>query len=125
VAPPAAADGGGRPPRPGGGPHLVAFRPGGPAVGEPPWPGALLSGGGHGLAFLHAQDELNDIAPTERRGEVTAAFICVIYLVVGGSVIATGLLDLEVSLSVAVGIVAVALAAGALATAAWQTRRAI
>jgi MFS family permease len=86
--------------------------------------GALLSGGGHGLAFLHAQDELNDIAPAERRGEVTAAFICCIYLVVGGSVIATGLLDLEVSLSVAVEIVAVALAAGALATAAWQARRA-
>ena len=36
---------------------------------------ALLGGAGHGLAFLGAQAEINELAPVERRGEVTAAFI--------------------------------------------------
>jgi hypothetical protein len=52
---------------------------------------------------------------------VTAAFICCIYLVVAGAVIASGLLDLRLSLSVAVGAVALVLAA-AVATAGWQAR---
>jgi MFS family permease len=80
----------------------------------------LAAGAGHGLGFLNAQDELNAIAPAEHRGEVTAAFISCIYLVVASSVIATGLLDRWLSLSVAVGGVAVVLAAVALATSAWQ-----
>jgi MFS family permease len=84
--------------------------------------GAVLAGAGHGLAFLDAQDELNRIAPAERRGEVTAAFICCIYAVVGGGVIATGLLDLRFSLSLSVSVVALVLAATALAAAAWQVR---
>ena len=82
--------------------------------------GAAAAGAGHGFGFLNAQDELNAIAPSERRGEVTAAFICCIYLVVAGAVIASGLLDLRLSLSMAVGAVAVALAAAAVATAGWQ-----
>jgi len=82
--------------------------------------GAVAAGAGHGVGFLSAQDELNTIAPAERRGEVTAAFIGCIYLVVAGSVIATGLLDRLFSLSVAVGSVAIVLAAIAAATVAWQ-----
>jgi MFS family permease len=81
--------------------------------------GALLAGAGHGIGFLGAQDELNRIAPDEQRGEVTAAFITGIYALVGTSVIAVGVLDLRVSLSLAVAIVAGALAAAALAAAAW------
>jgi predicted MFS family arabinose efflux permease len=84
--------------------------------------GAVAAGAGHGTGFLHAQDELNAIAPTDRRGEVTAAFICCIYLVVGGAVIAAGLLSLGLSLPVAVTVVALALAAGALLAAAWQVK---
>ena len=84
--------------------------------------GAIATGAGHGLAYLDAQDELNGIAPADRRGEVTAAFICCIYAVVGGGVVSAGVLDLWVSLSVAVGAVAVVLAAGALCTAVWQLR---
>jgi len=84
--------------------------------------GAVATGAGHGFAFLNAQDELNAIAPPERRGEVTAAFICCIYAVVAGAVIATGLLDLGVSLAAAVGAVVVALAGAALAIAGWQAR---
>jgi hypothetical protein len=82
--------------------------------------GAVAAGVGHGLAFLDAQDELNSIAPSERRGEVTAAFICCIYVVVAGAVVVAGLLDLRLSLTVAVGVVASVLAATAFAIAGWQ-----
>jgi predicted MFS family arabinose efflux permease len=84
--------------------------------------GSAATGAGHGLGFLHAQDELNTIAPAQRRGEVTAAFICCIYLAVGGAVIAAGLLSLGLPLPAAVAAVALVLAAAALAAAAWQAR---
>jgi predicted MFS family arabinose efflux permease len=86
--------------------------------------GAIAAGAGHGFTFLSAQDELNAIAPAERRGEVTAAFISCIYLVVATSVIAAGLLDLTLSLATSVGGVAIALCATALATATWQAHEA-
>jgi uncharacterized membrane protein len=81
---------------------------------------AIAAGTGHGVGFLNAQQELNEIAPAERRGEVTAAFIGCIYFLVACSVISSGLLDLRFSLSVSVASVAVALIVVALATAAWQ-----
>ena len=84
--------------------------------------GALAAGAGHGLGFLNAQEELNDLAPAERRGEVTAAFIACIYFLVATSVIATGLLDLRFSLSVSVGAVSLVLVAFALTGAGWQLR---
>ncbi|HEY1370458.1 MAG TPA: MFS transporter [Gaiellaceae bacterium] len=84
--------------------------------------GAALAGIGHGLGFVDAQDELNRIAPDERRGEVTAAFITCIYTAVASSTIAVGLLDQVVSLSVAVAIVAIALGAAGLAAAVWHLR---
>jgi MFS family permease len=65
--------------------------------------GAIVAGAGHAIAFVNAQHELNELAPEERRGEVTAAFIGCIYLLVAVSVIGTGLLDLRFSLPVAVG----------------------
>jgi MFS family permease len=82
--------------------------------------GAITVGAGHGVAFLNAQEELNDIAPSERRGEVTAAFISGIYFVVATLVIATGVLDLHLSLTVSVEAVSVFLIAIALSVAAWQ-----
>jgi hypothetical protein len=81
---------------------------------------AAAAGAGHGVGFVSAQEELNELAPGERRGEVTAAFIGCIYFLVAGSVISTGLLDLRLSLTVSVGAVAVALAVTSLAAAAWQ-----
>jgi MFS family permease len=80
--------------------------------------GAAVTGAGHGLAFLSAQEELNAIAPPERRGEVTAAFIGCIYFLVASAVISTGLLDLRFSLPFSVGVVSLALAACALVSAA-------
>jgi Major Facilitator Superfamily len=82
--------------------------------------GAVAAGVGHGLGFLNAQEELNDLAPQERRGEVTAAFIACIYFLVATSVIATGLLDLRLSLTLSVGAVALVLCCCAFATAGWQ-----
>src|SRR5262249_27549087 len=84
--------------------------------------GAAIAGAGHGLAFINAQQELNEIAPTERRGEVTSAFIACIYAMVAGSVVATGVLDSWFSLPVSVGAVALVLVAVPLAGAAWETR---
>jgi MFS family permease len=67
--------------------------------------GALCAGAGHGLAFINAQQELNDLAPSERRGEVTAAFIAAIYTIVAAAVIAAGALDRWLSLPASVGAV--------------------
>lgn len=86
--------------------------------------GAAVAGAGHGLAFVSAQEELNDFAPPERRAEVTAAFIACIYFLVATSVIGAGVLDLRFSLSVSVEAVAVVLALSALAGIVWQLRRA-
>jgi Na+/melibiose symporter-like transporter len=82
--------------------------------------GALATGLGHGAGILGAQDELNTLAPDERRGEVTAAFIACIYSLVAVAVVSSGMLALGISLTDAVGIVALALAAIALAAAGWQ-----
>jgi MFS family permease len=84
--------------------------------------GAVVTGVGHGLGFLHAQDELNDVAPAERRAEVSAAFVCCIYVLVGGSVVGVGLLEEVASLTHAVAIVGGVLTLAALAAAAWQWR---
>jgi hypothetical protein len=84
--------------------------------------GAVAVGAGHGVAFLNAQDELNRIAPAGRRGEVTAAFIGCIYALVASAVLASGLLDVRVSLTIAVSVVAIVLAATALLGAGWQVR---
>jgi MFS family permease len=82
--------------------------------------GALVAGAGQGLAFLTAQEELNELAPDERRGEVTAAFIAVTYACVAGFVIAAGFLALALSFERAVEAVAAALIVVALGTAAWH-----
>jgi MFS family permease len=85
---------------------------------------SLAAGAGHGLAFINAQQELNELAPPERRGEVTAAFVACIYFVVACSAIGVGLLGQVASLAVALALVAAVLVALALTTAIWQLRRA-
>jgi MFS family permease len=82
--------------------------------------GSVVAGAGHGIAFLTAQQELNELAPDERRGEVTAAFIACIYFLVATFVIATGLLGSLFSLDAAVESVGAVLLAVALAAAAWH-----
>jgi len=83
--------------------------------------GAACAGAGHGLAFVNAQQELNELAPADRRGEITSAFIAAIYFLVACSVVGAGALDEWVSLSLAVGIVAGVLVALALTCACLKT----
>jgi MFS family permease len=81
--------------------------------------GSVLAGIGHGASFLDAQQDVNELAPEERRGEVTAAFIAAIYGVVASAVIGAGLLDTRFSLQASVAVVAAALAVAAVALGAW------
>ena len=83
---------------------------------------ALVIGVSHGVALLDAQDELNAIAPEERRAEVTAAFVCCIYSLVGGAVVGVGVLGEWVRFTTAVSVVGLGLALTAAVTAAWQLR---
>jgi MFS family permease len=82
--------------------------------------GALVAGLGHGVAFLTAQQELNELAPDERRGEVTAAFIACIYFCVASFVIASGLLDSLFSLDASIEAVGSVLIVVALGAAGWH-----
>lgn len=82
--------------------------------------GAVATGVGHGLAFIRAQHELNTFVPPQRRAEVSAAFACCIYVVVGSAVITVGLIDESGGLTRGVGIVGGLLTAASLATAGWQ-----
>ena len=84
---------------------------------------ALLAGAGHGLAFLGAQTELNHLAPSDRRGEVTAAFMSCIYGGVAVSVIGVGLVSTSASLFTAVAAFAAAIGATAVLTAGWHLAR--
>lgn len=81
---------------------------------------ALLGGAGHGLAFLGAQADINELAPIDRRGEVTAAFISCIYFGVATSAIGVGLLSTTISLRSAVTVFAVVVGATALSGIAWH-----
>jgi MFS family permease len=84
---------------------------------------AVLAGAGHGLAFLGAQTEVNHLAPAERRGEVTAAFMSCIYGGVAVSIISLGVVSSSVSLYTAVTAFAVAVGATAVLTAGWHLAR--
>jgi len=85
--------------------------------------GAVVTGVGHGLAFLHAQHELNTFVPQQRRAEVSAAFVCCIYVLVGAAVIGVGLIDETGGLTRGVGTVGSLLTACSLAVAGWQVTR--
>ncbi|HEX4686487.1 MAG TPA: hypothetical protein VH228_06875, partial [Nocardioides sp.] len=62
------------------------------------------------------------LAPAQGRGEISAAFVCCIYALVGGAVVGVGLLAEALPLTGAVQVVGVLLAAGSLAGAGWQRR---
>jgi MFS family permease len=81
---------------------------------------ALLAGLGLGVALFGAQKDINQLAPPDRRGEVTAAFIACLYGGVAITATATGLLADGYGLSTAVAVIGSAVAALAVATAAWH-----
>jgi MFS family permease len=78
---------------------------------------ALLGGAGLGLGFYGAQTQINRIAPADRRGEVTAAFVVCLYLGVTVVAVSVGLLSAEVSFDAAVAVVGAVTAATAVAAA--------
>ena len=81
----------------------------------------LVAGSGLGLGYFGSQAEINQIAPPERRGEVTAAFITCLYLSVTVTAIAVGVLSDASSLSSAVAAAAGVIATSAIAAAVWHT----
>jgi MFS family permease len=81
---------------------------------------AVLAGTGLGFGYFGAQTEINRLAPGERRGEVTAAFISCIYLGVSVTAIGTGLLSDATSLFTAVATAGTAIAIVAAVTTAWH-----
>ena len=72
---------------------------------------ALLAGTGLGLGYFGSQAEINQIAPPERRGEVTAAFITTLYTGVSTTVISVGVLSDAYSLYTAVAVAGIAITA--------------
>ena len=81
---------------------------------------SVLAGTGHGLAFLGAQDDLNRLAPPERRGEINAAFYTCIYVGIAVPVIGAGVLADLSSLVTAVTVFAAVTGTAAAAAAVWH-----
>jgi MFS family permease len=81
---------------------------------------AVLAGLGLGVTLFGAQKDINQLAPTDRRGEVTAAFISCLYGGVAITSVATGLLADGYGLSTSVAIIGGMLAALAVGTCAWH-----
>lgn len=84
---------------------------------------AVLCGTGLGLGFIGAQTQINNLAPQQRRAEVTAAFITCVYLGVAAAAISVGLLSDALSLYAAVIVVSAVIAAVAGAAALWHGLR--
>jgi MFS family permease len=83
---------------------------------------AVLAGTGLGLGTVGAQTDINGLAPQERRGEVTAAYITCVYTGVTVTSVAAGVLSGLVSLFAAVTVVAAVVATVAAADALWHVR---
>jgi MFS family permease len=81
---------------------------------------AVLAGGGLGFGYFGSQTEINRLAPGERRGEVTAAFISSVYLAVSVTVVGTGLLTDATSLFTAVATAGSVIAVLAASMLAWH-----
>jgi MFS family permease len=81
---------------------------------------AVLAGGGLGFGYFGSQTEINRLAPGERRGEVTAAFISSVYLAVSVTVVGTGLLTDATSLFAAVATAGSVIAVLAASMLAWH-----
>jgi MFS family permease len=83
---------------------LLALVPADPLTVALLFVGAGLAGAGHGLGFLSAQDQLNRIAPDDRRAEINAALYTCIYLGVALPVIGTGIIASATTLFVGIAV---------------------
>lgn len=84
---------------------------------------AVLAGSGLGLAYFGSQSDINRLAPPDRRGEVTAAFITCVYTSVSLTAISTGLMSDAFSLATAVAVTGTVVALTAIATTVWHLAR--
>jgi MFS family permease len=84
---------------------------------------AVFAGAGLGLTYFGSQAEVNQLAPSGRRGEVTAAFLTCVYLGVTTTAISTGLLSDAYSLPTAIAAVCAVAGMTALVTFGWQLKR--
>jgi MFS family permease len=81
---------------------------------------SVLAGTGHGLGFLGAQDDLNRLAPPDRRGEINAALYTCIYLGIALPVIGVGVLADLTTLTTAVVVFALVTGTAAVSVAVWH-----
>ena len=84
--------------------------------------GALLAGAGLGLSYVGAQEQVNEVAPPDRRGEVTAAFVTCVYVGLSVGAIGVGLLTDALSLFAALAIMSATIGTVAVATTLWHLR---
>jgi MFS family permease len=83
---------------------------------------AVLAGAGLGLGFGGSQTEINRLAPQDRRGEVTAAYITIIYTGVTLVALTVGWLSDTFTISQAISVSACAIAIITGGTIAWHIR---
>jgi MFS family permease len=81
---------------------------------------AAVAGFGNGTALFGAQTEINLLAPGERRGEVTAAFIASLYGGVAVTAVGAGLLADAYGLSTAVAVIGAIVSGVAAITTVWH-----
>ena len=84
---------------------------------------AVFAGAGLGLTYFGSQAEINHLAPSGRRGELTAAFLTCVYLGVAATAISTGLLSDAYSLPTAIAVVSAVAGGTALLALGWQLKR--
>jgi MFS family permease len=82
--------------------------------------GTVLAGAGLGLSYVGAQAQVNQVAPADRRGEVTAAFVTCVYVGLSAGAIGVGLLTDLLSLFAALAIMSALIGAVAMATSLWH-----
>jgi MFS family permease len=83
---------------------------------------AVVAGGSLGLGFGASQTEINQLAPTDHRGEVTAAYVMVVYTGITVASLVVGRLGDTYGITRAVAIAAGAVAIGAIG-ASWSRLR--
>jgi predicted MFS family arabinose efflux permease len=80
----------------------------------------VLAGFGIGTVLFGVQTDINRLAPGDRRGEVTAAFIACLYGGVAVTTVATGLLADSYGLPTAVDVAGAVVAGVAMLTTVWH-----
>ena len=81
---------------------------------------AVIAGAGVGTGLFASQTTINDLAPLDRRGEVTSAYMACLYGGVAVTVVCTGLLADADGVREAIAVVSAGLAAVGILIIVWQ-----